>query len=355
MNLFLTLLMFVLGLILIIYGGNFLVESSLKISKITGISEIIIGATIVSLATTLPEFLVTIYSSLNNIPEIAIGNSIGSMFFNLSIILGVTLLFSPPKVSKNSFKIRFILLMLSNIVVFAFGLMGKINYWGGLILMALFIAYFIYNFYSANKLVKSKKNVENDFVVNKLSTSYYVNHFACENFSSKTALNNSCVSVQSLKKPSSKKLEIFSLLFLFTLGAIGVSMGSDLLVDNGEKIANLLHINPGIIGATIIAMGTSLPELVTAITSIKRKSTNLAVGNILGANILNCTLLLGTASLFGKGNLLLEKQIAFIQMPLLILALVVLGFPILKRQKTFKWQGVVLLLIAVLYYIFMFI
>lgn len=314
MELTLSLLLFIFGLIFIIIGGNILVKNAIKISKITGVSEIIIGATIVSLATTLPELSVTIFSSASNLNSIAVGNAIGSVIFNLTFILGLCLFFMPHKLKSRSIRLNFYLLSFCIVFLFILGLTNNLNAISGIFLLLLFVLYFSLNIYEAYKKVN--------------------------------ALNEN-VKIQKPIKINKNSLIFVG--FAFIVGAGIITFGAKLLVSNGERLASLCNISEHVIGVTIIAIGTSLPELVTAISSIKYKSTNIAVGNTLGANVLSTTLLIGTASIINK-NLQFNMNILFLALPLILLSMFIIYIPVKKHQKTFKWQGIVLLLLFFIYY-----
>ena len=314
MQIFLYTLSFIIGLIFIIYGGNLLVKTALKISHITGIPEILIGATIVSLATTLPELTVTVLSSAGNLSDLAVGNAIGSVLFNLLFIIGICIFFSPQKVDKNNIKKNFYILFLTTLFLLILGIFNLHSFLTGIVLILTFIIFFIINIISANK-----KILIEGLEIHKTPV---------------------------IKNPQK---ELFFVSLAFIIGATIITFGAKLLVTHGENIAHILNISEHIIGVTIVAIGTSLPELVTAINSIKLKSTNIAIGNTFGANILSTTLLIGTTSLM-SGNLSIDKNITFIALPLILISLLLIYIPISKHGKTVKSQGLLLLIMFLIYY-----
>jgi len=314
MKILLYILFFVIGLVFIIYGGNILVRNALKISKITGIPEILIGATIVSLATTLPELTVTVLSSAGNLSDLAVGNAIGSILFNLLFIIGICLFFSPQKIDAKNIKKNFYIFFGTIIFLFILGIANLYNVITGLILVLTFIIFFIINIIDTNKKVLIE-----GLEVHK---------------------------TEIIKNP---KRELIKISLAFILGATFITFGAKLLVTHGENIAHVLGLSEHIIGVTIVAIGTSLPELVTAINSIKLKSTNIAVGNTFGANILSTTLLIGTTSMM-SGNLQVDSNITFIALPIILLAMLLIYIPIAKYGRTFKKQGLLLLIMFLIYY-----
>lgn len=314
MKIFLYILFFIIGLIFIIFGGNMLVKNALKISKITGIPEILIGATIVSLATTLPELTVTVFSSAGNLSDLAVGNAIGSVLFNLLFIIGICIFFSPQKIDAKNIKKNFYILFATIIFLFIFGSINLLNVVTGLILAIAFVLFFIVNIFDANKKVLIEG-----------------------------------LEIHQTPIIPHPKRELLKISFAFVLGATFVTFGAKLLVTHGENIAHILGLSEHIIGVTIVAIGTSLPELVTAINSIKLKSTNIAIGNTFGANILSTTLLVGTTSIM-SGNLQMENNIIFIALPIILISMLLIYIPIAKYGRTFKKQGLLLLIMFIIYY-----
>lgn len=317
MEIFVTVLLIICGLVLIIYGGNLLVNNAVKISKLTGIPEAIIGATIVALATTLPELSVTVFSSMDNLNDMAIGNAIGSMLFNITFIIGICITFSPEYCNKKTIKKNFYILFLSIVFILIFGLTKGITKFEGWILIIVFIAYFVFNIFDVVKKVK------------------------IENFNMPI--------VKVVEKFDKKKLLAVAVAFI--IGSFLVFFGGKLLVTNGSIMAKLLNLSDHIIGVTVVAIGTSLPEVVTSISSIKHKCTSLAIGNTIGANILSSTLLVGTTAIISKETLFFDGNITNFALPLLLFAMLVIYIPISKHNKTNKRQGIVLLLLSIIYYI----
>ncbi len=313
MELLLCIFLLISGLIIIIVSGNWMVANAVKISYITGIPQALIGATIVSLATTLPELNVTIFSSLDNLSDLAVGNAIGSIIFNLTFIIGIVLLFTNNNISKSSLGINFYIMLFVIILIFVFSILDMINKFVGMILLTIFLLFFIHNIIDANR-----KGIEIE-------------------------------TCKTLEKKKTGKLWL--VILFFCISSFLVSVGAKLLVQNGERLARILNISEHIIGVTIIAMGTSLPEVVTAISSIKQKSTSIAIGNTIGANILSSTLLVGISAILEPNKLVLNANITYVALPLIILSSLILFLPIKMNKKAYKLQGVLLLIIFIIYYI----
>lgn len=251
MEMFLAVLLFVIGLVLIIKGGDFFVDAASWIAEVSGIPNFIIGATIVSLATTLPELLVSIMATAGGQTGIAVGNAVGSVTANTSLILAISLVFAPCVVSRKQFGLKGFLMILSSVLLFVLSLSGHLKLLPSLLLFIV-LGVFVYENIASAK--KEGGNVERRRIENK------------------------------------KEIVVNILKFIF--GAAGIVVGARLLVDNGTIIAEKLGVPDSIIGVTMIAIGTSLPELTTAIIALVKKKGNLSLGNIIGANIIDMTLIL---------------------------------------------------------------
>ena len=244
---------FFIGLILICKGGDWFVDAASKISETLGIPKYVVGATIVSFATTLPELTVSVFASIDNHTTMSLGNAVGSIICNTGLILGLVALISPFKVDKKMFSSKSIILLVSVISLITLGINGSINRIDGILLLGLLSIYMYSNIKSVSNQSKSNEKLELNYCGNKKSS----------------------------------KHENLKIGLLFILGLIMMVVGSRLLVDNGVKIADFIGIPQGIVSLTVIALGTSLPELVSSLTAIKKKHHGISVGNILGANILN--------------------------------------------------------------------
>lgn len=254
-------ILFFIGFLMIIKGSDIFIDSVIWFTRITKIPDIIIGATLVSLGTTLPELMVSTGAAIHGNTEIAIGNALGSIICNTGLILAIIIIVSRPKLTnKKEFQQNGILLILLLLLLtFTSFVYGEISRFTGIILLGILVWYLY-------------RNVQNSI---------------CKN---KTALNKD----SKEKIINTKKIITNSLLFI--IGLTLTLLGSRLLITNGEKIATFLRVPDVIIGLTMTAFGTSLPELITAITSLRKKAYNLSIGNILGANILNVILVIAVSS-----------------------------------------------------------
>lgn len=289
-------LLLVLGLGFIIKGGDWFVDSAIWMAKITKIPPFIIGATIVSLATTVPEVLVSVLATAQGSTDLALGNAIGSIIANIGLIMGISLFVSPPKTTSKDYIIKGLYMVGSALVLIFLSLDGELSKLQSGILWVLLIGFFVLN------ITTSQKQDEVEEV----------------SFDKKYIL-------------------------LFILGAVSVVIGARLLVDNGVAIARALNISEAIIGLTIVAVGTSLPELVTTITALVKKNSNLSLGNIVGANIMNILLVIPASTLVSSGGLVMRMQTVRQDIPFSVLFMLIAMIPPLLFKRFFKWQGLLML------------
>lgn len=304
----LVFLLFTLGLIFIIKGGDFFVDASSWIAEISGIPNFLIGATVVSIATTLPELFVSVIAASQGQTGMAVGNVVGSVTANTALILALSFLFAPALVPRKSFAFKGVLMLISAITLFVLCLSGELKLVPSLFLFII-LAVFVYESISSAK----KESLE---------------------------CSRRCVK---------DKREVAVNVMKFVLGAAGIVIGADLLVDNGTVIAEKLGVPESIIGVTMLAIGTSLPELTTAITAIVKKKGSLSLGNIIGANIIDMTLILPLCSAVSRGSLAVGEQALKLDFPFCILVTIIAVVPTFILGKTKRWQGMALMSFYVCY------
>ena len=303
MSIWIDLLLFAIGIVLIVKGGDFFVDSASYIAEISGIPKFIVGATIVSLATTMPEMIVSIMAAAQGKYSMAVGNAVGSVTANTGIILSVGIIFMTIAVSRKKYLTKGLLLIAAVTAVWLGCLSGKLSIIASIILLAVFAAFVVENVRSAR----------------------------------------SDMSEGSEERPKLVKKELAIKLVLFVVGAVMLVIGSDLLVDHGSNIATFLHVPEGIIAVTMVAIGTSLPELVTTVTAIIKKQSSLSAGNIIGANIIDLTLILPISSLVSRGQLTIDSQGLTYDMPACLILTLIAMVPTLITEKFHKWQGALML------------
>lgn len=307
-----SILLVAIGIFFIVKGSDFFVDSAIKISRMLGVSELIIGATVVSIGTTLPELVTSITAIAmdkvtggSGLTEIAIGNSFGSMCCNIGLVLSTSMIFGSVKTDKRILpKVAiFFTATLSVVAIFIF---GRLTVWHGIALIAIFVMFIGESIFSGKReMITIKSTAE------KLTA-------------------------------KEKTKVIFGLIF----GAVSVSFGAYITVENIETLCVILSIPPQIIGATVVAVGTSLPELATTISAIRKGSTDIGLGNVIGANIVNATLLLGTVS-FISGGVVVDTFTRNIGVYFLLALTAVAILPTIIRGKGSRIQGIVLAFIYI--------
>ena len=328
MQTFLVCLLFILGVILIVKGGDWFVDGAVWVAEVTKIPKFIIGATIVSLATTLPEIIVSTMAAIEGHQILisgvgdfiaasqdkvgmAIGNGIGSVICNTAMILAISVVFIPVGVNRKDFAPKALLLVAAVVTLFLFSLKGSLSIIGAIALLIVFGLYIFENIRSAKADISVASSEEERPEINKKS-----------------------VTINVLK---------------VVLGAAGIVIGSRLLVNSGSKIAASLGVSEAVIGVTIIAIGTSLPELVTAIASIAKKQSSMSVGNVIGANVIDTTLILAVCAFVYGGSLPVSAANIYLDFPVAILVSLIAVIPTIITKKFSRWQGIVMLVIYAAY------
>ena len=256
----LTYLYLIAGLLLLIAGGNYLVKGGVAVAKRFKVPTLIIGMTIVAFGTSSPEFIVSLQSALQGHPEISIGNVVGSNIANIGLILGITALILPMSVNRTSVKIDVPFLIVCSLLFFTLAQDNLISRGEGLIFITLLILFTLLSIYKGKK--------END--------------------------------VEEPAKEETKKekeLNMISALIMIVASCAALTFGANLLIDSAVSIAKSFGVSERIISVTLVAFGTSVPELATSIMAAVRKENDIAIGNVVGSNIFNILFVIGASAL----------------------------------------------------------
>lgn len=299
--------LFICGLILIVKGGDFFVDAAAWMAEVSGIPHFLIGATVVSVATTLPELFVSCLGAARGSNAIAIGNAVGSVTANTGLIMAISIIFMPIVAKRSTYLFKSVLLILATVILYIASFGKRFSLIGS---AALLIIFAVYTYHSIKEAKSGSDTSER-------------------------------------REYEKKEIPLNILKFLF--GAVGIVVGADLLVKSATEIATVSGVPEAVISATIVAVGTSLPELVTAITAIVKKQTSLSVGNIIGANLIDISVILPICSFVSKDGLVSLKQNLYIDFPVCLSVLLIAVIPALKREKFSKVQGFVLLAVYIAY------
>ncbi|MCD4703496.1 MAG: calcium/sodium antiporter [Methanosarcinaceae archaeon] len=307
----LTLGLFVIGLVLITKGADWFVESAVSISTKSGIPKVIIGATIVSFATTAPEFTVSTIAAYLGQTDLTVGNAVGSAICNIGLVLGSVILVRAIPMDDPTFLQRGGFMVLSGSLLVIMTLDGMLTSADGIILLLVFIAFMYYNYRLQSAIFKDGEKTRD--------------------------------SISGMRSD----------ILFFLLGSACVILGSRILIDTGTQIARWLGIPEIVIGLTLIALGTSLPELITAVSSTIKGHHDLAIGNILGANTMNIALILGVSSQICE--IPIQLQSIYYDFPVMILLMLLLIIFGITRRRFERWEGGVILTIYLAYIVGLFV
>ena len=309
-------LLLVLGFVALIKGGDWFVDGATGIARRFHLPELLIGATVVSIGTTLPEVMVSAGAAFQGSGSLAYGNAIGSIICNTALIAAITIAVKPAPASGKTllFPVGF---FGGAMALFAVGsyVLGEFPRWMGIVLLALFVVYIGITVYRIKRTPVSAP------------------------------------SAQKEEPDEQPKGHLMMDVVLLVIGAALIAVGADLLVDNATVIAQKCGMSEKVIGLTIVALGTSLPELVTAITSLIKGHGSLSLGNIVGANLFNLILVSGAAitinpfALPVSGTLAGINTALIIDLPVAVGVMLILTLPVIFRNKLARWQGISLLVI----------
>lgn len=297
--------LFLVGLALIVKGGDWFLDGAVWIAETTGVPRFIIGATIVSLATTLPELTVSVTGVLTGEVDLAVGNAVGSVTANIGLILGISVVCIPSLVSKKQFNMKALLMAAGAALLLVLCRNGVLTLLHSLLLFGVFALYLANNIRDARTgMAESREE-------------------------------------HGLRDVSRRQMA--RKLFLFAIGVVAIVTGSRLLITYGSELALLLGVPSSIIGVTMVAIGTSLPELVTTLTAIAKKEASMSVGNIIGANVIDLTMILPVCSAVSGGRLVIGLQTTALDLPMCMAMCLLAIVPPLVKGKFYRWQGVLML------------
>jgi cation:H+ antiporter len=328
-------LLFILGLILLIKGGDWFVDGATALARRLHTPEIVIGATVVSIGTTLPEVLVSATGAISGHGGIAYGNAIGSIICNTALISALTFAIRPCNVDTKSLKVPVIFFFTAALFYSLTAYLGgNFTRLTGIILLAVFVLYIAYTIYDAKR--PASGGIQEDIAENE---------------------------PQEMNEAPDEEMPVWKIILLLVLGAACIAVGANLLVDNGTLIAEDVGVPESVIALTFVALGTSLPELVTAITALAKGHSALSLGNIVGANLFNLVLVSGLSTAIAPFNVheLGGKTIGgvptslAVEIPVMLFVMLFMTLPALIRGKLTRLQGIILLCVYVAFCVFQFV
>ena len=312
MPIYVAIILLIIGMFFLIKGADLFVEGASSVAKMLGIPTLVIGLTLVSIGTSAPEFAVSLTASLKGSNDLSFGNIVGSNIFNTFIVIGVSAILTPLVVSKNMQKYDLPILagIYLLLALFAFVISpGKIVLWESIILFSLTIIYTIFLIFREKKDAPKEEVIENE----------------------------------------EKKKPWWINLIYIVIGLTGIIIGGDFVVDGAKEIALKLGMSEMLIGLTIVAIGTSLPELVTSIVAARKGENDIAVGNAIGSCIFNVILILGFCSILTPATVDTRPFFALFDVLVMMLTVILIFIFSLKKREINKYHGIIMICLYVIY------
>lgn len=302
----LQVLLLIIGIIVVLKGADLLTAGAVGMAERIGVPQIIIGLTIVAMGTSMPEFFVSLMSAINGTPDLAVGNIVGSNIFNALLIVGCAAMVAPITIQKSTVKKDIPVAVFASVLLMAMTLDGHISRIDAAILFIVFIAYMWITLRGAK-------------------------HGGAEE-----------PSAQEKKKP----MNVGKAVLLIVIGLVCLVLGSDVFVDNATAIAHAMGISDAVIGLTIVAGGTSLPELATSVVAAEKGNSGIAIGNVLGSNVFNILMILGVTGLITPMTI---SGITMVDLSMMVISMILLWLFSFTKYRIQKWEGVVLTVVFIGY------
>lgn len=310
-----TFLILILGFIFLIKGADLFVEGAASIARKFNVPSMIIGLTIVAMGTSAPEAAVSITSSLAGQNDMSVANIVGSNFFNILIVLGVSSIIAKLPVEKNTLKKDSPFLIIVSAMLLFFAIDFNISRIEGILFLVVFTYFLISTIKSAKKSTSEEQVSGGEIAV-------------------------------AIEATPVKEVPMATTIILSIVGIVGIVLGGDMVVKSATTIATSFGMSPNLVGLTIVAVGTSLPEFVTSVIATKKGETEIAIGNVIGSNIFNILLILGLASTISPITI---STLAIFDI-IFMLAITILLHIFMKRDKSLvKGEGIILIVLYVLY------
>lgn len=301
----LNILYIIIGVAVVLWGADRLTDGAVGLAAKMNIPQIVIGLTVVAMGTSMPEFFVSLVSAINETPDLAVGNVVGSNIFNVLLIVGTAAVVAPMVISKTTVKKDIPFAVLASVLLFVFGLDNYISRIDAAILTVVFIIFMIYTVRTGIKGAAENKQ-------------------------------------SSDSEPNKKPMPVWKAILFVLLGLACLIFGSNLFVNAATEVATELGVSQAIIGLTIVAGGTSLPELATSVVAARKGESAIAMGNVIGSNVMNILMILGVTGLICPMQV---NGITMIDLGVLLLSISLLWLFSFTKYKVERWEGVVLLAI----------
>jgi len=298
-NMLLNTVLIVLGIILVLWGADRMTEGSVALAERFNVSQLTIGLTIVAMGTSLPEFCVSLVSALKGTPDLAVGNIVGSNIFNALLIVGVAAMVTPINITLTTVRKDIPFALVASVLLMMMCFDGKISRLNGAILLAMFAIFMVITFKTAGQ----DPQTQND------------------------------------DKPAKKPMKLWLCVVFIIAGLGALILGSELFVNGATKVATLLGVSQAVIGLTIVAGGTSLPELATSVVAARKGNSGIAIGNVLGSNVFNILFILGVTGVISPMHM---QGITMMDLSVMVTAMIMLWLFSYTKLTLERWEGAVL-------------
>ena len=300
----LSVLYILIGVVVVLWGADRLTEGAVGVAERLRIPQLVIGLTIVAIGTSMPEFCVSLVSALKGTADLAVGNVVGSNIFNSLLIVGITAMVAPMTILKSTVRLDIPFALLASVMLAAFCYDGELTRLDAGILFGLFLVFMFITLQHAKRGEKKEESEENEDV-----------------------------------KEREQAMPVWKMVALILVGLACLVLGSNVFVDGATKVAAALGVSDAVIGLTVVAMGTSMPELATSVVAARKGNSGIAIGNVLGSNVFNILLVIG---LTGVINPMHIQGITWIDLSMLILSMVLLLLFSYTKYTIARWEGAVL-------------
>ena len=334
-----NIVLLVLGVIIVLKGADWLTDGAVNIATRFGVSQMVIGLTIVAMGTSMPEFCVSMVSALKGTPDLAVGNVVGSNTLNTLLIVGCSALVAPIMVKRSSVKRDIPFAVVASLLMLLFCLDGAI---GRVDAAVLFAGFCLFMFVTL-KYAKTTEGPAASVATNGAATATAIS----EASTSETSAPEASSSETSAPKASQASgTSMLKAVVMLVVGLLCLIAGSNMFVDNASFVASSLGVSDAVIGLTIVAGGTSLPELATSMVSAKKGNSDIAIGNVIGSNVFNILMIIGITGLVKPMHI---AGITTLDLIMMLASMLLMWFFCRTTYKVKRWEGAVLTIVYLAY------
>lgn len=344
-----NIVLLVLGVIIVLKGADWLTDGAVNIATRFGVSQMVIGLTIVAMGTSMPEFCVSMVSALKGTPDLAVGNVVGSNTLNTLLIVGCSALVAPIMVKRSSVKRDIPFAVVASLLMLLFCLDGAI---GRVDAAVLFAGFCLFMFVTL-KYAKTTEGPAASVATNGAATPTAISEASTSQASSSEASSSETsapeASSSETSAPESSQASGTSMLkavVMLVVGLLCLIAGSNMFVDNASFVASSLGVSDAVIGLTIVAGGTSLPELATSMVSAKKGNSDIAIGNVIGSNVFNILMIIGITGLVKPMHI---AGITTLDLIMMLASMLLMWFFCRTTYKVKRWEGAVLTIVYLAY------